>query len=223
MGIRHFTWHDVLFLLQAAEWTIVLSLIAFVGGGLLGGIVALCRIARSRVVRGLAGVYTQILQGTPLLIQLFIWYFGISLLGVFLPPIVAAALALTLYSSAFFAEVWRGSIEAIPRPQWEGSAALGLSRLQQLYYVIVPQAIRLATPSTVGFMVQIVKNTSLTALIGFVELARAGQLINNVTFEPLPVFGCIATFYFLICFPLSALSRRLERRLHVGRALVGSA
>jgi polar amino acid transport system permease protein len=191
MGIRHFTWHDVLFLLQAAEWTIVLSLIAFVGGGLARRLVALCRIARSRVVRGLAGVYTQILQGTPLLIQLFIWYFGISLLGVFLPPIVAAALALTLYSSAFFAEVWRGSIEAIPRPQWEGSAALGLSsRLQQLYYVIVPQAIRLATPSTVGFMVQIVKNTSLTALIGFVELARAGQLINNVTFEPLPVFGC---------------------------------
>jgi polar amino acid transport system permease protein len=223
MGIRHFTWHDVLFLLEAAEWTVILSLIAFVGGGLLGGAIALCRISRSRLVRALAGIYVQILQGTPLLIQLFIWYFGISLLGVFLAPIIAAALALTLYSSAFFAEVWRGSVEAIPRPQWEGSASLGLSRLQQLYYVIVPQAIRLATPSTVGFMVQIVKNTSLTALIGFVELARAGQLINNVTFEPLPVFGCIAMFYFLICFPLSALSRKLERRLHVGRALVGGA
>jgi len=223
MGIRHFSSHDVVFLLQAAEWTVLLSIIAFVGGGLVGAAVALCRISRSWIVRTLAGIYVQVLQGTPLLIQLFIWYFGLSLVGAYLPPIAAAALALTLYSSAFLGEVWRGSIQAIPRAQWEGSASLGLTRLQQLWYVIVPQAVRLATPSTVGFMVQIVKNTSLTALIGFVELARAGQLINNVTFEPLPVFSCIAVLYFLICFPLSALSRRLERRLHVGRALIGSA
>jgi polar amino acid transport system permease protein len=222
MGIRYFTWHDVLFLLQAAQWTVILSLLAFVGGGFVGGAIALCRISRSWLIRGLSGVYVQVLQGTPLLIQLFIWYFGLSLFGAFLPPIAAAFLALTLYSSAFFAEIWRGSIQAIPRPQWEGSAALGLSRFEQLRYVIVPQALQLATPATVGFMVQIVKNTSLTALIGFVELARAGQLVNNVTFEPLPVFGCIAIFYFLICFPLSALSRRLERRLHVGRTFVGS-
>jgi polar amino acid transport system permease protein len=223
VGIRHFTWHDAFFLLQAAEWTVLLSVIAFIGGGLVGGLVALGRVSRARPVRALTGVYVQIVQGTPLLIQLFIWYFGLSLVGAYLPPIAAAALALTLYSSAFLGEVWRGSIEAIPRAQWEGSASLGLSRIQQLWYVIVPQAIRMATPSTVGIMVQIVKNTSLTALIGFVELARAGQLINNLTFEPLPVFGCIAAFYFLICFPLSALSRRLERRLHVGGALVASA
>ena len=221
--MRQFTSNDAVYLLLAAQWTVALSLMAFAGGGFVGAILALGRISRLAAARWLSVAYIQVIQGTPLLIQLFIWYFGLSLTGLRLPSIVAAAIALTLYSSAFFAEIWRGSIEAIPRPQWEGSASLGLSRAQQLRYVIAPQAFRLALPPTVGFMVQIVKNTSLTALVGFVELARAGQLVNNVTFQPLPVFGTVAVIYFLLCFPLSTLSRWLERRLHGGRAALGGA
>ncbi|MDB5362811.1 MAG: amino acid transporter permease [Rhodospirillales bacterium] len=221
--MRSFNPNDILFLAQAALWTIALSLIAFFGGGIVGAILALWRISTLRVLRMVASGYIQIIQGMPLLIQLFIWYFGLNLLGMDLPALMAAAIALTLYSSAFFAEIWRGSIEAIPKGQWESAASLGLSRFEMLGYVIIPQALRLALPPTVGFMVQIVKNTSLTSLVGFVELARAGQLVNNVTFQPLPVFACVAVIYFSTCFPLSILSRWLERRTHGHRQPVRSA
>lgn len=215
--MREFSFLDVGLLLLAARWTVLLALIAFVGGGLLGAVVTLMRVSRLALVRRVAGTYILVLQGTPLLMQIFLAYFGLALLGFDLTPVVSAAIAFTAYASAFFAEIWRGAIEAIPRPQWEGSASLGLSRLEQMRYVIVPQAMRMALAPTVGFAVQIVKNTSLAALIGFTDLARAGQLINNVTFEPFLVFGWVAAIYFALCFPLSVLSRSLERRLHVGR------
>jgi polar amino acid transport system permease protein len=215
--MREFSFLDVGLLLLAARWTVLLALIAFVGGGLLGAVVTLMRVSRLALVRRVAGTYILVLQGTPLLMQIFLAYFGLALLGFDLTPVVSAAIAFTAYASAFFAEIWRGAIEAIPRPQWEGSASLGLSRLEQMRYVIVPQAMRMAMAPTVGFAVQIVKNTSLAALIGFTDLARAGQLINNVTFEPFLVFGWVAAIYFALCFPLSVLSRSLERRLHVGR------
>jgi polar amino acid transport system permease protein len=154
--------------------------------------------------------------------QIFLAYFGLALLGLDVPQVVAAAIAFTAYASAFLAEVWRGSIEAIPRQQWEGAASLGLDRFEQMRHVIVPQAFRIALPPTVGFAVQIVKNTSLTAIIGFTDLTRAAQLVNNATFQPFIVFGWAAAIYFALCFPLSALSRRLERKLNAGRrSLVG--
>jgi polar amino acid transport system permease protein len=216
--MRDFSWIDFNLLLWAARWTVLLSLVAFFGGGLVGALIATLRVSRSPVLRRFAQIYILVLQGTPLLMQIFLAYFGLALLGVDLPAAVSATLALTTYASAFFAEIWRGTIEAIPRTQWEGSSSLGLTRGEQLRYVIVPQAMRIALAPTVGFAVQIVKNTSLTAIIGFTELARASQLINNATFQPFLVFGCAALIYFAMCFPLSVLSRKLERRLHVGRA-----
>jgi polar amino acid transport system permease protein len=215
--MRDFSWIDVSLLIEAARWTVFLSLVAFFGGGLVGAFIATLRVSRSPVLRRIAEVYILVLQGTPLLMQIFLAYFGMALLGVDLSPLVSATLALTTYASAFSAEIWRGTIEAIPRAQWEGSSSLGLTRTEQMRYVIVPQAMRIALAPTVGFAVQIVKNTSLTALIGFTELTRASQLINNVTFQPFIVFGCAAAIYFALCFPLSVLSRKLERRLHVGR------
>jgi polar amino acid transport system permease protein len=215
--MRDFNILDIGLLLQAARWTVLLSLLAFVGGGLLGAVVTLMRVSRLAPLRAVARGYILLLQGTPLLMQIFLAYFGLGLLAIDLPPVVAAAIALTAYASAFFAEIWRGSIEAIPKPQWEGSASMGLTRLEQMRYVIVPQAARIALAPTVGFAVQIVKNTSLAALIGFTDLARAAQLINNVTFEPFIVFGCTAAIYFALCYPLSFIARHLERRLNVGR------
>lgn len=215
--MRDFGVLDIGLLLQATRWTVLLSLLAFTGGALLGAVVTVLRISRFAALRNLAGGYILLLQGTPLLMQLFLAYFGLGLLGLDLPPMVAAALALTTYAGAFFAEIWRGTIESIPKPQWEGAASIGLNRFEQLYYVIIPQAVRIALPPTVGFMVQIVKNTSLASLIGFTDLARAAQLINNVTFQPFQVFGVTAVVYFALCFPISLLARSLERRLHVGR------
>jgi len=207
----------ILYLVEAARWTILLSLIAFVGGAIVGLPLALMRVSHSRGLRGLAGAYIQIVQGTPLLIVLFLSYFGLGILGYKLDPLVAAGISFTIYAAAFLGEIWRGCIEAVPKTQWEASDCLGLGRVQQLVYVILPQAVRIATPPTVGFMVQIVKNTSLASVIGFVELARAGQIVNNSTFEPFAIFATVGAIYFAICYPLSVASRYLERKAHAGR------
>jgi len=215
--VNQFTSVHVFYLLQAARWTLLLSLIALMGGGVLGLVLALGRVSRSRILRGLATTYIQVVQGTPLLVLLFLSYFGLSLAGYRLDPLIAAGLSLTFYVGAFLGEIWRGCIEAVPRTQWEASDCLGLSRFQQYTHVILPQAVRIATAPTVGFMVQVVKNTSLASIIGFVELTRAGQIVNNSTFQPFLVFLFVAAIYFAICYPLSVASRILERRLHVAR------
>ncbi len=210
--------HHVWYLIIAAQWTVLLSLIAFAGGALVGLPIALMRVSPSHALRIVAGGYIQLIQGTPLLILLFLTYFGLGILGYKLAPLVAAGLALTLYAAAFLGEIWRGCIEAVPRTQWEASDCLGLDRFQQYAYVILPQAFKMAIPPTVGFMVQIVKNTSLASVVGFVELARAGQIVNNSTFEPFVIFCIVAAIYFAMCYPLSLASRFLERRANAGRA-----
>jgi len=214
----HLNIHHVWYLITAAQWTALLSLIAFAGGALVGLPIALMRVSPSWALRTAAGGYIQLIQGTPLLILLFLTYFGLGILGYKLVPLVAAGLALTLYAAAFLGEIWRGCIEAVPRTQWEASDCLGLDRFQQYVYVILPQAVRMAIPPTVGFMVQIVKNTSLASVVGFVELARAGQIVNNSTFEPFIIFCIVAAIYFAMCYPLSLASRFLERRVNAGRA-----
>ncbi len=206
------------YLIAAAQWTVLLSLVAFAGGALVGLPIALMRVSPSHVLRIVAGGYIQLIQGTPLLILLFLTYFGLGILGYKLAPLVAAGLALTLYAAAFLGEIWRGCIEAVPRTQWEASDCLGLDRFQQYAYVVLPQAIRIAIPPTVGFMVQIVKNTSLASVVGFVELARAGQIVNNSTFEPFIIFCIVAAIYFAMCYPLSLASSFLERRANAGSA-----
>ena len=123
-----------------------------------------------------------------------------------------AGLSLTIYVGAYLGEIWRGCLQSVPKAQWEASECLALSKTSRMFQVILPQAIRIATPPTVGFSVQIVKNTSLASVVGFVELTRAGQLINNSIFEPFLVYVIVAFLYFCMCFPISVWSRRLERR-----------
>jgi polar amino acid transport system permease protein len=218
MSLREFGPNELVFILLAARWTVLLALIAFAGGGMLGMVVAALRVAPLRPLRWLAVAYTQFFMGTPLLIQLFMAYYGSSLLGYRPDAWAAAALTFCLNGAAFFGEIFRGAIEAIPRGQWEASTALGLRFLRTLRLVVFPQAVRLMLPPTVGFMVQIVKSTSVASLIGFTELARASVQINTVTFEPVMVFGTASAIYFALCWPLSLLANRLERRFAVGVA-----
>lgn len=210
-------WDIVRNLLLAARWTVVLSLIAFVGGGVVGLLLLMARMGRWPGAGGLVAAYVQLFQGTPLLMQLFLAYFGLPLLGVPISPWTAAALALTLYASAFLTEIWRGCVEAIPKGQWEAAQSLALSFGEQMRHVIGPQALRIAIAPTVGFLVQVVKGTALASVIGFIELTKAGTMIANATFAPFTVYACVALMYFLLCFPISAWSRRLERRLSLGR------
>jgi len=212
-----FTFNHFVYLLQGMLWTVVLSGLAFVLGGIAGFGVMLMRTARTRLLRQVSFVFVQLVQGTPLLILLFVVYFGLGVVGIELPPLLAAGVSLMVYSSAFLGEIWRGCVESVPRTQWEASECLALTRWQTLVDVILPQAARIATPPTVGFLVQVMKSTSLASVVGFVELTRAAQVVNNSLFTPFLVFGIAGVLYFALCYPLSRWSRSLERKLNVGR------
>ncbi|GAB7546279.1 MULTISPECIES: amino acid ABC transporter permease [Cupriavidus] len=209
------TWDILRNLLMAVRWTVVLSLVAFAGGAVIGLLVLLMRISRRAPLRRAAWAFIEVFQGTPLLMQLFLAFFGLALFGVEIPAWLAAGLALSLWSGAYLAEIWRGCVEAIPKGQWEAAGCLSLGHLQQMRYVILPQALRIAIAPTVGFVVQIIKGTALASIIGFVELSKAGTVITNATFSPFTVYALVALIYFALCWPLSRYSRHLERKLNV--------
>jgi len=210
--MRTFGFPEFLFILEAAKWTLALSAIAFAGGAILGLIIALMRTSESTWARVVSTTFIQIFQGTPLLLQLFLVFFGAPVLGLDINPWVAAGVALILNSAAFLGEIWRGCIEAVPRGQWEAAEALSLKYSARMRDVVLPQAFKIALAPTVGYLVQIIKGTSLAAIIGFVEVTRAGQIVNNATFQPLVVFSVVAAIYFAICWPLSLLAGRMERK-----------
>lgn len=209
---RSFGLDEMWFIVMAAQWTLALSAIAFGGGALGGLLVAIARVSHKRALRYTAQGFIRVFQGTPLLLQLFVIFFGLNVFGIVVDPLTAAAIALTLHASAFLGEIWRGCIEAVPKSQSEASWSLGLGYYSRMRYITLPQAARIGVAPTVGFLVQLLKETSLTSIIGFVEITRAGQIINNATFEPFKVFALVAALYFILCWPLSLLARRMEKR-----------
>ena len=219
----HLNINHLIFLGQGALWTVGLSVIALIGGGIVGFVIALARISPLKSVRIASGIYVQLIQGTPLLVILFLGYFGLAAIGLKVSSLTAAGASLTLYVAAYLGEIWRGCIQSVPKPQWEAAEGLALSRTQRMMKVILPQAVRIATPPTVGFMVQIVKNTSLASVVGFVELMRSGQIVNNSLFEPFIIYAIIAIVYFAMCYPLSLFSQKLEQRMGRGRTNLAPA
>ncbi|WP_429497109.1 amino acid ABC transporter permease [Robbsia andropogonis] len=207
-------WNIIRALLMALRWTALLSVVAFIMGGVVGLILLWLRISRVRTANWFARGYIELFQGTPLLMQLFMIFFGLALFGLDVPAWLAAGIGLTLWSSAFLSEIWRGTVESIAKGQWEASASLAMTRLQQMRYVILPQALRIAIAPTVGFCVQIVKGTAVTSIIGFVEVTKAGTMITNATFQPFETYGIVAALYFALCWPLSLYSRFLEKKFH---------
>ena len=196
-------WDIVRNLLLAARWTVLLSLVAFVGGGIVGLVdPAAAGSPRTTGARRFASGYIALFQGTPLLMQLFLMFFGLPMLGFRIEPWTAAVLGLTFFASAYLAEIWRSGVEALPRGQWDAGASLGLHYLQELRLIILPQAFRITRAPTVGFLVQLIKSTALTSIIGFEELVRTSNAINNATFEPFTVYGLVALIFSSMCFPL---------------------
>lgn len=206
-------WSQFLLLMSGLQWTLILTVTGFAGGAIGGLLIALGRSSESAALRRFAWAFIEIFRGTPLLMQLFVVYYGIALLDVAISPWAAVAVALTLNASAFLGEIWRGSIQALPRGQIEAAKALGLRYWPRMGSVILPQALRLSIPSTIGFSVQLLKGTSLAAIVGFTELARSGTIVANLTYKPLLVYGIVGLIYFLLCWPLSIVGRRLETRL----------
>ena len=203
---------EFLFLLKGLQWTVALSAIGFICGGITGLTVALARTSGSFVTARMTGGYIALFQGTPLLMQLFVVYYGLALIGLKLDAWAAVAIGFTLHASAYLGEIWRGSIEAVPRGQTEAAKALGLGYMARTRDVVLPQALRISLPATIGFLVQLIKGTSLAAIVGFTELTRAGSIVSNTIFKPLLVFGIVGALYFGLCWPLSLFGARLERR-----------
>ena len=210
-------WDIIRNLLNAAQWTVGLSIIAFIGGSLVAMVLVVLRLSKVAGVSTLVAAYVQIFQGIPLLVQLFLAYYGLGLFGINTSPWVAAGIGLTLYASAFLAEIWRGCVASIPLGQWEASSSLALSFYEQLRYIILPQGIKIAVPPTVGFLVQVIKGTALASVIGFMELTKVGKTIANATFSPFLVFSCVAVIYFVLCYPVSLYAKHLERKIHAYR------
>ena len=205
-------WDEFLFLLKGLQWTVALSGVAFIGGAVAGLLVALARTSGIRALERVTAGYIAVFQGSPLLLQLFVVYYGLVLVGIKLDAWVAVAIGFTLHASAYLGEIWRGAIEAVPRGQTEAANALALRYRSRMKDVILPQAIRISLPATIGFLVQLIKGTSLAAIVGFTELARAGSIISNQIFQPLLVFGIVGALYFILCWPLSVYGTWLEQR-----------
>lgn len=209
-----FSYKDILFLLQATWVTLALCAMAASCGLPVALVIGLMRTARRvRILRVPAAVYVEIFRGTPLLMQFFIAYFGLSILGIDLPKFVAVSVPLILYTGAYMGEIVRAGIEAVPRGQWEAGWSLGMTYRQLVRYVVAPTAVRIMIPPSVGFLVQLVKGTSLAYVVGYIELTRAGYIVSQSTYATMLVFTLVGLIYFGINYPLSLASQRLEVRL----------
>ena len=214
MILGTFSFGDFLFLLKGSLITLLLCSIAMLIGAVIGTIVGLSRtFPYFKPLNWISHAYIEVFRSTPLLMQLFLIYFGLALAGLDIPRYIAAGTALSLWTGALMAEIVRGGIESVGKGQWEASTSLGMGYLQQMRYVIVPQAVRIMTPSIVGFLTQLIKGSSLVYVLGYIELTRAGSIVVMTTYQPLIVYFFVAVIYFAMNYPLSIMGQKLERRL----------
>ncbi len=206
-------WTNRLLILRGALITLQLAVAAAVLGTILGLLVALVRLARVPLLAQYAQGYTEVFRGSPLLMQLFWIWFGLPLIGVPINGFAAAALGLTLNVGAYIAEIFRGGILAVPRGQTEAALATGMSYVQTMRFIILPQIVRSSLPPLIGQLISLVKDTSLASLISFQELMLMTQSIIDRTHKIFELYLGAAVVYFAICYPLSQLVRTVERRL----------
>ncbi|QHE92180.1 ABC transporter permease subunit [Pandoraea fibrosis] len=200
-------------LLQGTVLTIKFALMSMVFGLAIGVIVAIMGIGKIRVLRGIARAYVSVMRGTPLLVQIFVIYYGLPGIGISLDPTPAGVLTLSLNVGAYLSESMRGALEGMPRGQWLAAYSLGLSYWQTLRYIIAPQALRIAVPSLGNSLISLIKDTSLVSVITVTELLRSAQEVIASTYQPLPLYLACAAIYWVLSTGLSALQRRIEKRL----------
>ncbi|WP_416969471.1 amino acid ABC transporter permease [Streptomyces sp. 4F14] len=206
-------WSNRELYLDGLRSTVLLSLAAIGTSTLLGLLVAAVRTSRIPVLAQLGRVYLEVFRGTPLLIQMLFLYFGIAYIAPMGLTVFGAALvALTLYQGAYIAEIFRAGIEAVPRGQWEAARVLGLSRAGTFGSVVLPQTRTIVLPPLVGQYLSLIKDTSIAVVIGYVELLRQGQAVVDRVGDPTTSYLAVAALYFAVCYPLSLLVRRMERK-----------
>jgi cystine transport system permease protein len=201
-------------MLRGAGYTVLFALASMLGGLLIGFPVAVMRLLPYRLLSWPAGIYVSLMRGTPLLVQMFVIYYGLPSVGIEFTPVTAGILALSLNSGAFLSESLRGAINAISGGQWAASYSLGLGYWRTLYHVILPQALRVAVPAMSNTLISLIKDTSLVSVITLTELMLATKEVISTTFQPLPLYLAAAVIYWALSLLFEALQRRAEQRLN---------
>lgn len=200
-------------LLTGLGVTVMLGVVSFVLGSVLGGLVTLARISGSRALRVLAAAYVSIFRGTPLLIQIMIVYFGLPQLGLEIPPIPSAIIAFTLFSAAYLSENFRAGVLGVDKGQWEAAASMAMPYWRTLRRIIFPQAIRIATPAVGSRFVALMKDTSLASAVTVVELTRVAEGIGTSTFRYMEALLLVGLLYWLVNTLLQLGQQVLEKRM----------
>ncbi|MGZ3181606.1 MAG: amino acid ABC transporter permease [Telluria sp.] len=201
-------------MLTGALYTLMFAVAAMVGGLALGFPTAIMRMSTWAVVRWPAAVYVSAMRGTPLLVQLFVIYYGLPSVGIEFTPVTAGVLALSLNAGAYLSESVRGAIQSVSPGQWRASFSLGLGYGQTLYHIVLPQALRIAVPSMSNTLISLIKDTSLVSVITMTELMLATKEVIAATFRPLPLYIAAACFYWVLSLAFEHLQRLAERRLN---------
>ena len=202
-------------LLQASLKTLGITLVGFLIAVVLGLLLAIARRSRQAWLSWPVALLIEFIRSTPLLIQVYFLYYVLPNYGVNMTAMQAGIIGIGVHYACYLAEVYRGGLDSVARSQWEAVVALNFAPWTAYRAVILPQAMKIAIPPTVGFSVQVIKGTALTSIIGFVELSKAGTIVTNATFQPFTVYGLGAPIYFALCWPLSKSSQFLERKLNV--------
>ncbi|HEX9174293.1 MAG TPA: amino acid ABC transporter permease [Telluria sp.] len=201
-------------MLRGAAYTLLFAVASMVGGLAIGFPVALMRIAPLALLRWPAALYVSALRGTPLLMQIFVIYYGLPSIGIEFDPVTAGVLALSLNAGAYLSESLRGAIASIGQGQWRAGLSLGLGYWQTLGYIVLPQALRVAVPSMSNTLISLIKDTSLVSVIALTELMLATKEVIATSFRPLPLYIAAAAVYWAMSLFFEQLQRRAERRLN---------
>ena len=203
-------------MLKGAGWTLVLAVASAVFGALVGALVALVRLAKIPLLATLAALYVSGFRGTPLLVPLFVIYFGLPSIGIQFDPITAGILGLSLNVGAYLSETLRGAINGVAHGQWDAARSLGLTQMQVMRHVVGPQALRLAVPSLSNSLISLTKDTSLVSVIAVSELMLVTKEVIATTFQPFPLYLTAAAIYWALSASFESLQKKLERRLNRG-------
>ncbi|EDT39306.1 amino acid ABC transporter permease [Burkholderia ambifaria] len=205
--------HTLPVMVKGALLTLKFAVASMALGLVVGLVVAIMRIGSNRLASGLAQGYVSLMRGTPLLVQMFVVYYGLPDLGITLDPTTAGIFTLTLNAGAYLSESMRGAILGIGRGQWAAAHSLGLTHMQTLRHIVCPQALRLAVPSLGNTLISLIKDTSLVSVITVTELLRSTQEVIAATFQPLPLYLAAAALYWVLSTLLTRLQGRVETRL----------
>ncbi|WP_275984147.1 amino acid ABC transporter permease [Paenibacillus hamazuiensis] len=205
---RHLLWSGFMV-------TCKLSVTAILLGTLTGIVISMAATGRLKWLKAPLAAYVQLFRGSPLLIQLFMFYFGLSYIGINIDVFEATALVFTLYSGAYIAEIFRAGIESVPKGQFEAAKALGFSYTLLMFKIILPQTLKIALPPLIGFYITLIKDTSIASVVGYAELLNQGKAIMNIAGKPFEILLSISLVYFIICYPLSLFVTWMERRIYI--------